>query len=75
MQDGSLELDADKRRRTQIDSLNRRIAMTDYADFKHKEITDKILYIFFKKVYHTLGMDSWKRCTKTRWQSNFAALD
>lgn len=23
--------------------------------FKHKEITDKILYAFFKKVYHQLG--------------------
>ena len=29
--------------------------MTDYVGFKHKEITDKILYVFFKKVYHTLG--------------------
>ncbi|MBI5301872.1 MAG: GxxExxY protein [Chloroflexi bacterium] len=29
--------------------------MTETATFKHKAITEKILSVFFKKVYHTLG--------------------
>ncbi len=29
--------------------------MSDATTFKHKAITDKILYVFFKKVFHVLG--------------------
>jgi len=29
--------------------------MSDATVFKHKEITDKVLHAFFKRVYSTLG--------------------
>lgn len=38
----------------------------------HADVTDMILKAFFH-VYNTLGTASWKRSTKTRCLSRFAA--
>lgn len=41
-------------------------------DFKHTELTEKIIEVFYK-VYNTLGYGFGKRSMKMRWQLSFAS--
>jgi hypothetical protein len=57
--DGGLETeDGDWTRRTQMDAdfnISNRTSQAAHTDLKHKDVTDKILYAFFKIVYPQLG--------------------